>query len=425
MSPISRRNMVLGTASLAAGLWSGQAISQPISASSAIRFASIGVGGRGDSVTKEAAKLGEIAAICDVDEAFLQKAADLYPRARQYRDFRELLSVESDRIDAVLVNTPDHTHATIAIAAMNRGKHCVCEKPLARTPYEARRMADTARQKGVITQVGNQGLADNPVRGMIELARSTFGDSVREVHVWTDRPIWPQGHEPTPEIPPASLNYDLWLGPIEARPYRGVHPFKWRGFWDFGCGAMDTAPHLLNVVYAAFDLHHPVRIRTKSSGHNNVTFPKQSIIHFDFPETQKRPAVTLSWYDGGNLPASPASTKARNGVSIVGGPGMWHSFDSYNAVWQDSNGRAIEAVPHLLPETSSYLEEFVASIRSGNPPLGNFPDFASPQAEMFLAGNVALKARRDIDWDPKSLQATNAPELDSFIRPKYRTGFEM
>jgi predicted dehydrogenase len=270
-----------------------------------LRIAAIGCGGRGrDNLRGVASE--RIVALCDVDLRNAEAAARAYPGARIYQDFRAMLDRQGRDIDAVVISTPDHTHAVAAAAAMRLGKHVFCDKPLTRTVGETRALMELARRSGVVTQMGNQGHAGAGLRELRELIEAGAIGTVREIHYWTNRPIWPQGIERPLEaynVPPW-LDWDLWLGPAPYRPYAPAYvPFRWRGWWDFGTGALgDMACHTLNMPFFALNLRNPTSVVAETAGHNKETFPTWSVIEFQFPEIDGRPALKLVWYDGGKLP---------------------------------------------------------------------------------------------------------------------------
>src|SRR6266540_4149904 len=257
-----------------------------LGANNRLNIAGIGVGGKGASdianVDNE-----NIYALCDVDEARAAETSKKYPQARWFKDFRVMLEKEGRNIDAVTVSTPDHMHAPAAIMAMKMGKHVYCQKPLTRTVHEARQMAEIARQHKVATQMGNQGHSHPETRRLVELIQAGVLGKVREVHVWTDRPIWPQGIDRPSDTPaaPKTLDWDLWLGVAPWRPYHPAYvPFNWRGFWDFGTGALgDMACHNMDIAFFSLGLRDPVSVQAESSGVNRETAPKWSVITFDFP----------------------------------------------------------------------------------------------------------------------------------------------
>jgi predicted dehydrogenase len=433
----SSRRVFLKTATLTGlGVWAGgQAFGEssapaPGSASDRVRFACIGVTGKGDSDTADAARLGDVVAICDVDEDHLNQAAAKYPMARKFTDYRKMLDEMEKSIDAVTVSIPDHQHAHAAARAMQMGKHCFCQKPLTHSIYEARRLGEIARDKKVATQMGNQGTASSGLRKSAALVKAGSLGPVHEVHVWTDRPIWPQGIDrPAPAAVPSSLHWDLWLGPAPQRPYAsGYHPFAWRGWWDFGNGALgDMACHTANMPYMALDLSNPTSVVAETSGTNHDSYPKWSIIHFEFPATDKRPAVTLTWYDGGKRPPTAlfdGKEPDGSGSLLVGEKGKLYSPGDYGTD-RVLLGGAMET-DVTFPESPGHFDEWVRAIKGGDPAMSNFADYAGPLTETILLGNLAVWADgKKIEWDAKNLKATNAPEVDSVIRPKYRHGYSL
>ncbi|MDG2206467.1 MAG: Gfo/Idh/MocA family oxidoreductase, partial [Pirellulales bacterium] len=255
---INRRSFVQKTSVAAAGYWvaGGVSAAESKSANEKVQFACIGIGGKGSSDSADAGKNGDVVGICDTDAKRLKGAAKRFKGASSFADYREMLDSLGDKIDAVTVSTPDHTHAVAAAKAMSMGKHCFCQKPLTHTIYEARYLGELAKKMGVATEMGNQGTSNNGLREAAAITQSGGIGDVTEVHVWTNRPIWPQGG-PRPESKPEpeSLSWDAWLGPAPERPYaNGYHPFAWRGWWDFGTGALgDMACHTFNMPFAALN----------------------------------------------------------------------------------------------------------------------------------------------------------------------------
>jgi predicted dehydrogenase len=439
-----RRDFPKAAALTGAGFWvagparAGQPSQSPIER---VRFACIGVGGKGRSDTAEAARHGDIVAICDVDEQTLGRAAQQYPKAKKFVDFRKLLDEMGKSIDAVTVSTPDHTHAVAAAAAMRLGKHCFVQKPLTHSLYEARRLGEIAREMKVATQMGNQGTASSRLRKAAALVRAGVIGTVREAHVWTNRPIWPQGLDrpKKEEAVPAYLHWDLWLGPAPARPFhhgpvnarnpkRGTyHDFNWRGWWDFGTGALgDMACHTLNLPFMALDLREPTSVEAESAGHNKETYPKWSVIRFAFPARNGRPALTLTWYDGGKKPPAEllsGEQPSQSGSLLVGEKGKLYSGGDNGSGYKligDMTEPKVE-----FPESPGHVAEFVRAIKGGPPAMSNFPDYAGPLTETVLLGNLAVWAGKKVEWDAKSLRATNAPEVEPIIRPEFRKGYSL
>lgn len=426
-----------------------------------IAMAAIGVDGKGASDSADAAASGDLVAICDVDDKKLAAAGARYPKAKKYNDFRKMLEEMGKSIDAVTVSTPDHVHAVAAAMAMKMGKHCFCQKPLTHTIYEARRLGQIAREMKVATQMGNQGTAAAGLRRAAALLRKGILGRVTEVHVWTNRPIWPQGGpRPAPKPVPKELHWDLWLGPAPERPYGdGYHPFSWRGWWDFGTGALgDMACHTVNMPYMGLELRDPVSVQARTSGHNHDSYPKWSVIEFEFPANSWRPGLKFVWYDGGQLPPLELFGSAeeqkklftgrsgrldrdrpkRSGCLIIGEKGKMYSPDDYAAEYR--LGPGIDEPPVEFPQSPGHFAEWVRAIKGGPPAMSNFPDYASPLTETILLGNLAVwaadKAEKSADgslvavgkkilWDAKNLVATNAPEVACVIKAEYRKGYSL
>jgi predicted dehydrogenase len=417
-----------------------------VAPSERVNLAGIGAGGMGGGDVATLAKLGvNVVALCDVDDARAAGSYKAFPKARRYKDFREMLDKEARHIDAVSVGTPDHTHAVATMAALRAGKHVYCQKPLTRTLHECREVTRAAKAAGVATQMGNQGHATEGARLTNEWVRAGVIGTVREVHAWSDRAgrLWKQGigrPKDTPAVP-ATLSWDLWLGPARERPYHPAYaPVSWRGWWDFGTGALgDMGCHILDHPVWALQLGAPsaVEARTTLDGSvlegnkpNVETFPIASVIYYDFPESGKRPAVRLTWYDGGLMPATPANMPVGqrlpdNGVLYVGTKGMMYHSSHGGAPLLLPSGLHQEAkkVAKTMGRSPGHYEEWVAGCKGGARPAANF-DYAGPLTEIVLLGVLALRAPgRRLEWDSAKLEVKNAPELSPFIRPEYRRGW--
>jgi predicted dehydrogenase len=428
----TRRQFLQTTALAGVGYWvaGGVRAADSSSPNETINFACIGVGGKGQSDSADAGKNGNVVAICDIDDNTLRQAATKFPKAKQYNDYRKMLDEMGDQIDAVTISTPDHTHAPAAVRVMKMGKHCFCQKPLTHTIHEARLLGEIAREMKVATQMGNQGTANTSLRRAAAIIQAGTLGPVKEVHVWTNRPVWPQGLErPTEEVPvPPHVHWDEWIGAAEFRPYNPCyHPFKWRGWWEFGTGALgDMACHTLNMPYMALALRDPVSVQAQTSGHNQETYPKWSEITFEFPANDDRPALTLKWYDGGKRPsASLLQDKPMDssGALVVGEKGSLYAPGDY-----------AEKEIHLLGEITApdvdfvrspgHFEEWVQAIKGSEPARSNFPDYASPLTETILLGNLAVWADgKKVQWDAANLSAPNAPEVAHIIKKEYREGY--
>ena len=437
----NRRRFLQTTAVTGLGLWvaGGVRAQESSSPNEKIAIASIGLGGKGSSDSRDAGDAGDMVAICDVDEGILNNAGEKrFPKAKRYTDFRKMLDEMGPSIDAVTVSTPDHTHTAAALMAMRMGKHCFCQKPLTHSIYEARLMAQVAREKDVATQMGNQGTSFSPLRKAAAVIKSGAIGPAKEVHVWTDRPKWPQGG-PRPESVdcPERLKWDLWLGPAPERPYaNGYHPFAWRGWWDFGTGSLgDMACHTVNMPYMALDLREPVAVQAECSGHNGDSYPDWSTVAFDFPAMGDRPSVKLFWYDKKKRPDEELKeyladqTMAPSGCLVIG------EKDSLYAPGDYCEKELILLSGADLPEVKwtespGHFEEWILAIKGGEPAMSNFPDHAVGLTETILLGNLAIWVAatgqgEKVEWDAKNLNSTNIEGLETIIKPVYRPGYTL
>jgi predicted dehydrogenase len=411
-----------------------------------LNLAGIGVAGQGGSDLNQLSS-ENIVALCDVDWAHAAGTFQRFPDAKKFKDFRKMLD-EVTGIDAVVVATPDHVHAVASAAAMRRGKHVYCEKPLTHSVAEARKLAEIAREMKVATQMGNQGQASEPTRRLIELVADGAVGPVREAHVWTDRPsrglfdeYWPQGIDrPKDEPPvPTTLDWDLWLGPAPSRPYNGIYlPFRWRGWWDFGTGALgDIGCHSLDPIFRALKLGHPVSVQASSSRVNKETYPLASMVTYEFPARGDMPPAKVVWYDGGLRPPRPESVPAGqvlgdNGRLIIGDKGVLVGDRREGDLLFPESRRAEYKPPApTLPRSIGHYKEWIEAARGGKPAGSNF-DWAGPLTEVVLLGNVALRVqlrekltRAKLLWDPTGFRFTNVPEANEFLGRQYREGWSL
>jgi predicted dehydrogenase len=408
-----------------------------------LNVAGIGVGGKGASDVGGAAEAGcNIVALCDVDQTRAAGTIKKFPDAKLYTDFRVMLEKRKD-IDAVTVSTPDHTHAVAAVMAMRMGKHVYCQKPLTHSVHEARVMAETAAKYGVATQMGNQAHAGEPIRRAVELVRAGIIGPVHEVHTWTNRPIWPQGmrEAAAPKPVPSTLDWDLWLGPAPWREYGdGYVPFQWRGWWDFGTGALgDMACHIMDMAYWALDLKAPSTVEAASEGGNAQSPPWWSTITYEFPARGDQRPVKFLWYDGyrgpngkespQNLPPAEileGEDPKRWGTVLVGEKGKMF-FNRGRTDWlikPESIFDSFAAPPMTLPRVENEDVEWVSACKGGPAALSNF-GYAGPFTEMVLLGNVAIRVGKKVQWDAKNMSCPNAPEADKFLRREYREGWTL
>ena len=443
-----------------------------------INVACIGVGGKGDSDTNSAYDMGgNIVALCDVDQNTLDgKLKQLQEKATKagktdfapklYRDFRKLLEEMDKSIDAVTVSTPDHCHGVASIMAMKMGKHIYCQKPLTQTVWEAREMRRLANEKKLATQMGNQGSAGDALRRAVEVIQAGIIGKPKELHVWTNRPIWPQGLErPAGEDPvPTNLDWNQWLGPAANRPFKKdvYHTFKWRGWFDFGTGALgDMACHTVNMPFRALKLGYPNVVELEmASRFYSETFPKTSRIRFEFPAREDLPPLKFWWYDGNPgeafRPIRPEAElvkeimtykdlhrDARNpalptaGCLIVGEKGKIFSPDDYgyqfhilmNGETDYTDGREHEAakdVPKTIPRSPGHDKEWFRMIKGGEPAYSNF-DIAAYLTEIILLGCIALRVGegRRMEWDGPNMRSPNIAEAEQFVKRKNREGWDV
>jgi predicted dehydrogenase len=447
MREMSRREMMVRLGAAGAGLTvlpgCVRGRHRTYAANEAVDVAVVGAG-IGAHNARKLKELGEnVVALCDADLGRLAHWGKEHPEARRYQDFRIML--EKERLDGIVVATPDHTHAAISIAAMRRGVHCFCQKPLTRTIGEARLMAETAAKARLMTQIGTdtcRGLAETQGRALV---RSGILGDVTEVHVWTDRPIWPQGfgRPGTAEEPPSKLDWDLWLGPAPQRPYcsrwpkdhavydlpdrerknQVYHPFVWRGWWDFGTGALgDIASHSLNQVFWNLELGPPTSAEVVScSEMTDEMFPRSAVLRLNFPARGKRAPVSIVWYDGGNRPPRDIG-----GVSAPGGVVYMGTRNSFPKGRGRFRGKAYDydMPAGTFQRRDDIHKDWCDGIRTGRLPAGHF-GWSGPLTEAILLGNIALRARQTVTWDSKAMRVTNCPEADRWVRAPRRPGWEL
>jgi hypothetical protein len=451
-----------------------------VSPNSKLNIGVVGAAGKGASDTDHCA--GEnIVALCDADEKHAAGQLKKYPNARFYRDWRQMLDKEKT-LDAVIVSAPDHVHAVVAAAAMRRGLHVYCQKPLTQTVHEARVLRKLAKQYGVATQMGNQGSAEDGLRRAVEIVQAGLIGQVREVHVWSNRPIWPQGMDrPSGSDPaPANLDWDLWLGPAPWRPFKAewpedrrtkgrrsgnvYHPFAWRGWQDFGTGALgDMACHTANMPFRALKLGYPTEIEAWSSGINQESWPLKSKIRFEFPARAGLVPATFWWYDGGNpKPENPFAHDGNNkppggvtadvegmmgtvpgsGCILIGDKGKIFSPDDYGAKFflrlkdekeltDGRNHEAVKAIPRKIEfnafagtaDARQHLE-WIAACKGGKPGYSDF-DTAAYLTEIILLGCVALRVGQKLEWDGPNMRAKNTRAADLFVKRENRKGWSL
>ena len=414
-----------------------------IAPSDKLNIAAVGIGGMGRNNVDNVAKTENIAALCDVDwSGQTLKVFDTYPAAKRFKDYRIMLDQQKE-IDAVIVATPDHTHAVISMEAMKRGKHVFTQKPLTHTVHEAKALAKAAKEYKVATQMGNQGQASDGPRRLREMIWDGVIGPVREVHVWTDRPnnglfriYWPQGVQRPAETPPVPdyLDWDVFVGPAPLRPYNpAYHPFKWRGWWDFGTGALgDIGCHSLDPIFRALKLKYPTSVQAVSTLVNKETYPSGSIVKYEFPARGQMPAVTLTWYDGGLRPMlipelEPGMKMGEGGTLYVGDKGKILNDRILPASLRES----YKAPAPYIPASPGHEEEWILACKGGAPAGSDF-EWAGPLTETVLLGNIAIRNEikeklggQVMMWDPVRFSFTNMPEADQFLHCEYRKGWSL
>jgi len=404
-----------------------------------LSIAAIGAGGKGytDII---GCRSENLVAMADPDEKRAARAFQEFPSVPRYKDFRVLFDKELKNIDAVTVSTPDHMHGTIAMWAMVRGKHVYCQKPLTRTVWEAHELEKGAEQFGVATQMGNQGYSNEGARECCEIIWNGDIGNVTEVHAWTNRPLkyWPQGPDVVPkEAPvPETLDWEAWLGASPDRPYSPAYvPHNWRGFPDFGCGAIgDMACHILGTPNMALRLTAPVSVEcVKQEGKGQYTFPKQSVIRFDFPERGNMPAVAVWWHDGLDAqPEFPGVPQGEllgdsdvNGSLFIGDRGM---------VTTGCYGERTRLVPAekmhdyrlpapVLTRSPGHYRDWIRACKGGEAACSNF-SVSAPFVQWMLLGTIAMRYEGKLMWDAARMEFTNNKEANQYLKPKFRKGWK-
>ncbi len=367
-----------------------------------------------------------------------QQSTGSYKGCASYVDFRRMFEKEKG-IDAVLVATPDHIHATATMAAIQNGKHVYCEKPLTHSVYEARKITEAARQAKVATQMGNQGHSGEGIRLTVEWIRDGAIGDVREVHSWSHTGAgWAGNRTARPrETPPepSGLDWDLWLGPAQHRPYHPAYaPYNWRGWWDYGTGAIgDMACHNMDPAFWALELGHPISIEASSSGINPETTPSTSTIRYQFGARKNMPPVKMTWYGGGLMPPRPDElepgrklTGGGNGILFVGDKGkiICSGWGGSPRIIPETKMKAYKLPPKTLARSKGHHRDWIDACKGGKPASSNF-DYAGPMTEVILLGNVALLTGKKLAWDGPNMKATNAPEADRYIRPEYHNNWTL
>ncbi len=430
---LSRRNFLAASASTLAFTIVPSHVFGSNPPSNRLNLAGVGVGSMGkvyvDSCTGE-----NIVALCDVDANYAAHAFKAYPKAKVYNDYRKMLDDEKS-IDGVVIGTPDHTHTVIALRSMNMGKHVYCAKPLTRTIHEARILTETAKKTGVATQMSVQSDANETQRILCEWIWGGVIGKVREVHVWSDRPIWPQALDRPQDTPPVKdgLDWDLWLGPAPYRPYHPVYlPFKWRGWYDFGTGALgDMGCHAFAHIVKVLKLSHPTSVHASSTRLYDETYPAASIVHWDFPARGDMPPVRVTWYDGGLKPERPPELEddrklGNDGLIWIGDEGTILGGFTGGGSQLIPEKRMKDFTPpaKTLPRSIGHYKEWCEACKGGPSAGCNF-EFGGPLTQTVLLGNIAVRRQHKLLWDGPNMRFTNDEEANKLLHPSYRDGWTL
>lgn len=401
-----------------------------------LNIAGIGIGGRGAADVNGVAS-ENIVALCDVDEKHAAQTFERFPDAKRYKDFRKMLDEMHHQIDAVVIGTPDHTHAPAGVMAMKLGKHCYCEKPLTHSVYEARMMTEVARKNKLVTQMGTQIHAGSNYRRVVELIQTGAIGTVRKVYVWlganfsgppkpTDmyQPDAPSGRHTVPD----TLDWDLWLGPASYRPYNPAYaPRRWRSWWNFANGQLgDFFCHYCDLAFWALKLRHPLTVEAEGPVHPESA-ARWTIARQEYPARGDLPPVTLTWYNGGGYPALVIENKVpqwSNAVLFIGSDGMLIADYNQHQLLPEEKFADFERPDPFIPDSIGHHREWIEACKTGGPTTCNF-NYSGALTEAALLCNVALRTGRKLTWDARNLKAIGCPEADKFIRREYRKGWTL
>ncbi len=412
---------------LSAGVWTGVSKAESKSANEKLNIACIGTANRA-AADIQGVQSENIVALVDVDKNYLDRAAARFKQARTYADYREMLAKEAGKIDAVVIGTTDHHHAPATIRAINAGLHVYCEKPLTHTVAEARIVTEAARKKGVATQLGTQIHAGENYRRVVEMIQAGAIGEVTEVHVWVGKG-WGGGKRPKKgQDPPATLSWDIWLGPAPVRPYYPglYHPAQWRRWWDFGQGTLgDMACHYMDLPFWALKLKYPTHCRAEGPAVDPETCPLGLTVEYQFPARGDLPPVKLTWYDGNRVPKQVAGQRVpSSGVMFIGSEGqMFANYGSYRLFPAEKYAKYEPPKP-TIPRSIGHHREWIKACKEGSPTTCTF-EYSGPLTEAVLLGNVSYRTGKALDWDAAKLTATNCEEARHYIHKQYRAGWEV
>lgn len=407
-----------------------------------INVAGVGIGGQGGGVIKDMSQHGaNIGVLCDLDSKKAAGTIKQYPKAELFKDYRVMLDKMPKSVDAVMVATPDHMHAPITMAAMKAGKAVYVEKPMAHSVEECRVMTAYAKEHNLVTQMGNNGHAGEGLRQTKEWIDAGAIGTVKEVHGWSDRPgiagkkpWWPQpvDHIET-GVPPAELDWDLWIGCAKYRDYsRAYHPTTWRGFFDFGTGALgDMAVHNIDPAFYALELDAPIAAECESSPIGRDSYPAWQVLTMEFAAKGKQPALKIRWYDGGKMPKAPADVEGQfvlpdNGIMFIGDKGtmVCGGWSGAPRLFPAARRKEFAQPEKTIPRSPGHRQEFIQAVKARKPEMAKAGFwYSGPFTEALCIGNLATRLQKRIEWDAASMRAKNAPEADGLIRKTYRAGF--
>ena len=438
MSRLSRRRFLSTSAAAASALSLGAYVNPAAAQGSKspnerLRIAGVGTTGRAGADLNELSSQ-DIVALADVDDNLMEKGAARFPEARKYRDYRVMLEKEADKIDAVMVGTADHSHAPAAAMAMRLGKHVYCEKPLTHTVFEARTLANLAKEKKLVTQMGNQIHAGDNYRRVVELVQAGAIGPVSECHVWVTAK-YSGAKFTTGAAAPAGLDWNLWLGPAPQRPYsEGVHPFAWRKFWDYGTGALgDFGCHYMDLCHWALDLRAPSTVVAEGPPVDAVSCPEWCIVRYEYPARGQQPAVKLNWYDSGKQPEliqnmkvkdKPLGEVFKSAQLFIGSKGMLVSDYNKHFLLPEDKFKDFQRPEQTIAKSIGHHREWVEAIKTGGKTLSNF-DYAGALTEAVLLGTVAYRSGQKLEWDAANLKVKNSPEAQQLIHKEYRKGWTL
>ncbi len=424
----SRRTFLKTSLLATAGFWVGTSagLARKLAANDKLNIGVIGTINRAQA--NISAVQGEnIVAVCDIDDKLLAAAQASFPKARTCADFRKML--DQRNLDAVVISTPDHTHAVATVAALKSGRHVYCEKPLAHDVFEVRAVTEAAAKRKLATQMGTQIHAGANYRRVVELIESGVIGPVSEVHVWCGRSGTAEGRPAERPPVPEGLHWDLWLGPAPERPYHPTyHPRGWRWWWDFGGGTLgDMGCHYLDLPFWALKLRAPTSVEAEGPTVQRETTPAWLIVRNQFPARGPLPEVQLTWYHGGKLPDLVKEGKTpewRSGVLFVGSKGMLVADYERRRLLPEKDFAGFEPPAPYIPDSVGHHQEWIAACKGGAPALCHF-SYSGPLAETVLLGNVAYRTGQKLEWNATACKVTNTREADPFIRRSYRKGWRL